>query len=44
MLTLFTILLSALILGYAIWFLLELARYIHSGDYDVDQRLRDLSR
>jgi len=44
MLTLFTILLSALILGYAIWFLLELARYIRSGEYDIDQRLRDLSR
>lgn len=44
MLTMFTILLSALILGYAIWFLFELARYLLSGQYDIDRRIREVTR
>ena len=43
-LTAFAILLAILILGWAIWFLIEFIRYIWSGEYEIDQRLRKIVR
>ncbi len=43
-LTLIAILIAALVLGWAIWFVIEFIRYISTGEYDVDKRLRDISR
>ena len=43
-LTLIAILIAALVLGWALWFVIELIRYISTGEYDVDKRLRDISR
>ena len=43
-LTLIAILVAALVLGWALWFVIELVRYISTGEYDVDKRLRDISR
>ncbi len=42
--TLIAILIAALVVGWAIWFAIELIRYISTGEYDVDKRLRDISR
>jgi multidrug resistance efflux pump len=42
--TLIAILAAALLLGWAIWFLIELVRYTTSGEYEMDQRLRNLKR
>ena len=38
------ILLAILILGWAIWFLIEFIRYVLSGEYEIDQRLRKIVR
>ena len=35
---------ALLILGWTIWFVIELIRYIASGEYELDKRLRDISR
>lgn len=43
-LTLIAIGIAMLVLGWAIWFVIELIRYIASGEYEVDKRLRDISR
>ena len=43
-LTAFAILLAFLILGWAIWFLIEFIRYVRSGEYEIDQRLRKIVR
>ena len=43
-LTAFAILLAILILGWAIWFLIEFIRYVLSGEYEIDQRLRKIVR
>jgi hypothetical protein len=44
MLTTITIILAAIVLGYGLWFGLGVIRYIRSGDYDTDKRLRELRR
>lgn len=43
-LTLIAILIAALVLGWALWFVIEFIRYITTGEYEVDKRLRDISR
>jgi hypothetical protein len=43
-LTLIAILVAILVFGWAIWFVIELIRYIVSGEYEVDQRLRNIGR
>jgi hypothetical protein len=43
-LTAMVILLAILILGWAIWFLIEFIRYVLSGEYEIDQRLRKIVR
>jgi hypothetical protein len=43
-LTLIVILSAILVFGWAIWFVIELIRYIVSGEYEVDQRLRNIGR
>jgi hypothetical protein len=35
---------ALLILGWALWFLIEFIRYVFSGEYELDKRLRDVSR
>jgi hypothetical protein len=42
--TILILLLAALVLGYAGWFLFEFIRYLRSGQYDIDQRIRDVTR
>ena len=37
------ILLSVIILGYSVHYLYEFVRYILSGEYAVDKRLRDIT-
>jgi hypothetical protein len=43
-LTAIAILLAILILGWATWFLFEFIRYVLSGEYEIDQRLRKIVR
>jgi len=43
-LTLIAILVAILVFGWAIWFVIELIRYIVSGEYEMDQRLRNIGR
>jgi len=43
-LTLIAILSAILVFGWAIWFVIELIRYIVSGEYEVDQRLRNIGQ
>jgi len=38
------ILIALAISGWAIWFVTELIRYIASGEYEMDQRLRDICK
>lgn len=42
--TILTLLLAGLVLGYAGWFLFEFIRYLRSGQYEIDQRIRDVTR
>jgi hypothetical protein len=42
--TALAILIATLVLGWAVWSVIELIRYVVSGEYEVDQRLRDISR
>ena len=42
--TLFAVLIALLVLGWAVWFVIGLLRYVLSGDYDVDKRLENISR
>ena len=42
--TIFGTLIALLIIGWAIWFLIGLIRYIRSGDYDIDKRLQNISQ
>ena len=37
-------LIALLVLGWAVWFVFGLVRYVVSGDYDVDKRLENISR
>ena len=43
-LTIFAVVISILILVWAIWFIVRLIQYIRSGEYGLDQRLRDICR
>ena len=38
------ILISILVAGWAIWFVIELIRYVSSGEYEIDKRLREISQ
>ncbi len=38
------ILLSALIVLWALWFIVSMIHYIRSGQYEIDQRLRDVCK
>ena len=42
--TTFVVVISILILVWAIWFIIRLVQYIRSGEYELDQRLRDICR
>lgn len=42
--TLFSILIALLMLGWAIWFVIEWLRYVLSGEYELDKRLRDICK
>ncbi len=43
-LTLIAILIAAMLLGWAIWFVIELVRYLVTGEYEMDQRLKNIGR
>ena len=43
-LTLIAILIAILMLGWAVWFTFEFIRYVASGEYEMDKRLRDVIR
>jgi len=43
-LTVIAILIALPILVWAVWFVIEFIRYIVSGEYEVDKRLRNISR
>jgi hypothetical protein len=43
-LTLIAILIAILMLGWAIWFIIRLIQYINSGEYETDQRLRQICK
>lgn len=43
-LTLIAILIVLAIFGWAIWFVIEFVRYIFSGEYEIDKRLREISQ
>jgi hypothetical protein len=38
------IFLAALMLAWALWFIVRMIRYIRSGRYAIDQRLRDVCK
>jgi hypothetical protein len=42
--TILAALIALLVLGWAVWFIVGLLRYVLSGDYDVDKRLENISR
>ncbi len=43
-LTLIAILFALPVFSWTVWFLIELIRYIVSGEYEVDKRLRNIGR
>lgn len=43
-LSVIAILIAMLIAGWAIWFVIELIRYVSSGEYEIDKRLREISQ
>ena len=43
-LTLFASIIATLILIWAVWFIVSMIIYIRSGQYQVDQRLRDVCK
>ena len=43
-LTIFASIIAALFLIWAVWFIVSLIRYIRSGQYQIDQRLRDVCK
>lgn len=43
-LTLFTSIIATLILVWAVWFIVSMIHYIRSGQYEIDQRLRDICK
>ena len=42
--TAFAVLISILILVWAIWFIVRFIQYVGSGEYEMDQRLRDICK
>jgi len=38
------ILIALLIISWAVWFVIELTRYITSGEYEMDKRLKDICK
>jgi len=42
--TIFMLVIALLILIWAVWFLLEFLRYLISGEYHIDKRLRDICK
>jgi len=38
------IFLSALMFLWALWFIISMIHYIRSGQYEIDQRLRDVCK
>lgn len=42
--TIFLLMIFLLILGWAVWFVIEWLRYILSGEYNIDKRLRDICK
>lgn len=43
-LSVIAILIAMLIAGWAIWFFIEFIRYIFSGEYEIDKRLREIGQ
>ena len=43
-LTIFASIIASLFLIWALWFIVSLIRYIRSGQYEIDQRLRDVCK
>ena len=43
-LTIFTSIIATLILIWAIWFIVRLIQYVGSGEYEMDQRLRNICK
>ena len=43
-LTLIAILIGAPVSIWALWFVIEFVRYIFSGEYELDKRLRDVCK
>jgi hypothetical protein len=43
-LTLFASIIATLILIWAVWFIVSMIRYIRSGQYEMDQRLREICK
>ena len=44
MFTIFFILIALLILCWAFWFVMEFVRYIVTGEYEMDRRLKQFKR
>ena len=44
MFTVLAVLIATAVLSWAIWFVIELIRYVASGEYEIDKRLRDIGR
>ena len=43
-LTIFASIIASLFLIWALWFIVSLIHYIRSGQYQIDQRLRDVCK
>jgi hypothetical protein len=43
-LTIFASIIASLILIWAVWFIVRLIQYIGSGEYEMDQRLREICK
>jgi len=43
-LTLIATLIGLVIFGWAIWFVIDLIRYVSTGEYEIDKRLREISQ
>ncbi len=42
--TIFVTIAAVLILVWAVWFIVRLIQYVGSGEYEMDQRLRDICK
>lgn len=42
--TIFMLVILLLILGWVVWFVIEWLRYVLSGEYHIDKRLRDICK